>query len=354
MRIHDRRCARGGFTLIELLVVIAIIGVLVGLLLPAVQAAREAARRTQCVNNLKQMGIALANYHTAFQGLPPAKIYSTGDTLVPPPQGVKTPNGGAGHPGLVLNTTGFTLLLNQLEQANLYNAYNFSMPSTNAVVSGSGNATLVGQAAGGGLVNTTVVGTLVATFACPSDDPPLTVNDPTGAPSTQYIRLNARRSNYVLCSSRYVDSDSSWSVQGRPRDLGVFQTDSSTKFDDIKDGTSTTCMVGESLQGKVVSSYGPYWGSGCWSSTHGVVYPPNDARAVDYMPNAPASAASGFTQPNPQRLQNLWAMGSRHSGGLNMLFADGSVHFIKNSINNAIWYGLQTVRNREIIGGDQF
>jgi prepilin-type N-terminal cleavage/methylation domain-containing protein/prepilin-type processing-associated H-X9-DG protein len=351
MKVHDRRCARRGFTLIELLVVIAIIGVLVGLLLPAVQAAREAARRSQCVNNLKQIGIALANYHTAFLALPPAKIYSTGDTTIGP---TPIPNGGKGQPGLVLNTTGFTILLNQLEQSNVYNSYNFSMPSTNAVVSGSVNATVVGLAAGGGLANTTAVGTLIAVFACPSDDPALTVSDPTGAPSTQYIRLNARRSNYVLCTGRYVDSDSSWSVPGRPKDVGVFQTDFSNKFDDIKDGTSTTCMVGEALQGKVVSSYGPYWGSGCWTSTHGVVYPPNDPRAVDYMPNAPASTASGFTQPNPQRLQNMWAMGSRHSGGLNMLFADGSVHFIKNSINNAIWYGLQTIRKGEIISGDQY
>jgi prepilin-type processing-associated H-X9-DG protein len=298
------------------------------------------------------MGIALANYHTAFLTLPPAKVYSTGNIMAFPTPPI--PNGGAGQPGLVLNTTGFTILLNQLEQAPLSNAYNFSMPSTNAVVSGSVNATIVGLAAGGAIVNTTVVGTLVAVFACPSDDPAIFVNDPTGAPSSQYIRLNARRSNYLLCSSRYVDSDSSWSVPGRPRDLGVFQTDSSTKFDDIKDGTSTTCMVGESLQGKVVSSYGPYWGSGCWTSTHGVVYPPNDPRSIDYMPNAPASAASGFAQPNPQRLQNMWAMGSRHFGGLNMLFADGSVHFIKNSINNAIWYSLQTVRNREIISADQY
>ncbi len=351
MESHDRSRMRRGFTLIELLVVIAIIGVLIALLLPAVQAARESARRSQCVNNLKQMGIGLSSYHTSFQALPPAKIYSTGNTVIGP---TPVPNGGTGQKGFVLNTTGFTIVLNQLEQSTLANAYNFSMPSTNATVSGSVNATVVGLAAGGGIVNTTVVGTLVAIFACPSDDPAITVTDATGAPSSQYIRLNARRSNYLLCSSRYVDSDSAWSIPGRPRDLGMFQTDGWRKFADVTDGMSTTCMVGESLQGKVVSSYGPYWGSGCWSSTHGVVYPPNDPRYIDYMPNAQASAASGFTQPNPQRLQNMWAMGSRHWGGLNMLFADGSVHFLKNSINNAIWYSLQTVANREIISADQY
>ena len=341
MQGFDPNRPRRGFTLIELLVVIAIIGVLVALLLPAVQAAREAARRGQCSNNLKQIGIALHSYHSAFQALPPAKIFSTG---------------GAGSPGLVLNTTGFTLILSQLEQTALYHAYNFNLPSSNAVDNTSANKTVVALAKGGAAANTTVVGTLVSTFACPSDDAPLVVNDPTGAAGSgpQYGRSNARRSNYVLCSSHYIDSDTPWNVPGRPRDLGMFQSDASTRLDDVKDGTSTTCMVGESHQIKVDQSFGPYWGSGCWTSTHGVVFPPGNASSPDYLPNAPASAASGWALPNPLRLQTKWAMGSRHPGGINMLFADGSMRFIKNGINNAIWYGLQTVRNREIIGSDQY
>src|SRR5690349_17818053 len=91
--------SRPAFTLIELLVVIAIIGVLVSLLLPAVQGAREAARRAQCTNNLKQIGLAMHNYHSAVNAFPPAKIYSGS---------CSSPNAGT---GLVLNTTGFTLLL---------------------------------------------------------------------------------------------------------------------------------------------------------------------------------------------------------------------------------------------------
>ncbi len=132
---------RRGFTLIELLVVIAIIAVLIALLLPAVQAAREAARRAQCVNNLKQIGLAFHNYVSANNVLPPAKIYSGTCAY---------PNGGK---GLVLNTTAFTMILNYIEQAALYNAYNFSQASTNSVV-GTTNTIVVGSA----YVNTTVVG----------------------------------------------------------------------------------------------------------------------------------------------------------------------------------------------------
>ena len=106
-----------GFTLVELLVVFSIIGVLIALLLPAVQAAREAARKTQCTNNLKQIGLALLQYEGTHKAFPPAKIYSGHCT------------GSNGNAGLTLNTTGFALILPYMEQGNLHKAMNFSVAS---------------------------------------------------------------------------------------------------------------------------------------------------------------------------------------------------------------------------------
>ncbi|SIO21442.1 prepilin-type N-terminal cleavage/methylation domain-containing protein/prepilin-type processing-associated H-X9-DG domain-containing protein [Singulisphaera sp. GP187] len=333
---------RHAFTLIELLVVIAIIAVLIALLLPAVQAAREAARRSQCVNNLKQIGLAMHNYESSNGGLPPAKIFSAGTLAV---------SNDAGGQGLVLNTTAHTMILSFLEQTALYNAYNFSLPSTNAVNSGV-NKVLVGGTSAY-LSNTTVTCSMVASYLCPSDITPA----PYTSTSAAYPANNAVRTSYLLAASQYYETYNArnW-ASGRPVDEGVFSgTDWSTSLASIKDGTSNTVFVGESRHEKTNPDYGAWWGQGMWTSTHGMVYPGGVADNFLYtLPNAPALPRLVSPANNPKKLGYAWTFSSTHSGGINVAFADGSVRFIKNSINPYTWCALHTMRNGEIISADAY
>ena len=348
---------RKAFTLIELLVVIAIIAVLIALLLPAVQAAREAARRAQCINNMKQIGLAFHNYASSNNTFPPAKVYAgQGDPYTNDPGGV----------GFVMNTTCHTMILNFMEQAPLYNAYNFSMPSSNAIYTAAEgpNLTVVGLAFGGMLVNTTVTQTNIATFICPAEAYIAPGNNPTdnATRANLYQTLNAARCNYLVCASKdYVEDHNGTYMNkvygGMPIDAGVFSgADLCTSIAMISDGTSNTGLAGESpLQklvwppsnaGKVPSSYGGFWGQGCYTSTQGRVWPLNNADTKYGLPNYPPIP--------PQKLLSAWQFGSVHPGGLNFLFADGSVRWIKNSINGNIWFSLQTTHGGEIISSDAY
>ncbi|MEO6808861.1 MAG: DUF1559 domain-containing protein [Isosphaeraceae bacterium] len=328
-----RRGSSPGFTLIELLVVIAIIGVLIALLLPAVQAAREAARRSQCVNNMKQIGLALFNYESALGSFPPAKIYSCSTT--------STSNDPGGL-GQVLNTTGFTMILNFMEQQPLYNAYNFSLPASNAINSGV-NTNLVGGATSF-MANTTVVGTMVSTYLCPDMTKPV----PTTTASGAYAQVNGMRGGYLFCASQYYDAygNNYGSFLAKP-DIAIFSgNDNATQLSAVKDGTSNTCLVGESSQDKTSTSYGPWWGSGVWTSVHGRVLPINSTSLLYGTPNGKPVANN--------KKSYAWQMGSLHPGGLNMLFADGSVKFIKDTINPVTWFSIQTMRGGEVISSDAY
>ncbi len=169
-----------GFTLIELLVVIAIIAILVALLLPAVQQAREAARRTQCRNNLKQMGIALANYHDVYGVHPPALINSGRYEDLP------FYSGG----NRVLNTTGWTLLLPYLEQANAWQRYDFNQCS-------SGSSPVLMPVAGHDTANLSVTQLKIPILGCPSD--PGAGEQSTHFPGTDDIYSRNARGARVIC-----------------------------------------------------------------------------------------------------------------------------------------------------------
>jgi prepilin-type N-terminal cleavage/methylation domain-containing protein/prepilin-type processing-associated H-X9-DG protein len=325
---------RRGFTLIELLVVISIIAVLIALLLPAVQSAREAARRAQCINNMKQIGLAMTNYASALNGFPPAKIWSGSCQRL---------NDAAGH---YLNTTGFTMMLGYMEQTALLNAYNFSQVSANSYYQGTPATSYPNTIPMGDMsVNTTVVGTLVNSFACPSDDPPPVLTQA----NTTYTLANARRSNYYLCGGNYVEYTcpgmANVAIPNKAYQ-GMFSNDISISISQVRDGMSNTAMSGESSQTHSSSSYGPFWGAGVHTSTQGQVYPISNANYPQYMPNAP------WIGPPPVKTPFAWVMGSVHPGGLNMVFGDGSVKFIKNSINATTWWSINTINGQEVVSAD--
>ncbi len=309
-----RRPRARGFTLIELLVVIAIIGVLVALLLPAVQAAREAGRRTQCTNNLKQIGLALTQYHDTHQGFPPSKIFSGHCT---------SSNGGAGR---TLNTTGFALILPFLEQKPLHASMNFNVASVDDAV--APNTNVVGDPA----ANLTAIGVTISSFICTSDisNPPF---------------LGAQRSNYVFNGGAYTDADCIAGGQPKKQLQGAFFNDISTSIDrDFRDGVSATVLVGESIQIKYDNSFGPYWGGGYFTSSHGrVVSPAVVAEYKFFLPNA------AWMEPNPDKRPYAYVFSSRHPGGIHSVFGDGSVKFLKNTIDPAIWYNIHTIKNGEVV-----
>ena len=339
--------SRPAFTLIELLVVIAIIAVLIALLLPAVQAAREAARRSQCTNNLKQIGLAMHNYESAHGSFPPAKIWSA-------TTGTAIPTNDAGGTGLVLNTTALVLILPQLELSSMANAYNFGLPSCPAI-NGAPNQTPVGGPTSY-LANTTVTSSIVSVYNCPSDEMVAPLNPTT--PSTTAGAYNgylSQRCNYVLPCGTYYEYGNSRSATTRPRDGGVFAlNDLGTPIANITDGTSNTTLVLESRKEKTTASFGPYWGQGLWTSTHGIVYPRTTTSWAGTLPNAPALLTQVSAASNPRKLGYAWSNSSRHPGGINVGFADGSVKFIKNSIDPDAWFGIQTIGNGEVVGADSF
>lgn len=296
---------RSGFTLVELLVVIAIIGILVALLLPAVQAARESGRRMQCSNNMKQMGLALQNYHDTFKAFPPGRWGS--------------------FPGQAYSYQ--SLILRFMEQKTIYDAIDFTVPWGHAN-------------------NTVPRSTHISTFLCPSDSQ---LRVPAGWAGNNYFGNGGSN----LEKSQAAGAN------------GLFYNKSDIRFSDITDGLSNTAAFSERLKGDFSNAiateksdlFGP---SGPQPNTPDEAM--NACRAMnaadlsnqsrsssgapwlagspdnvaDYQHVAPPGDRSCAFPPN----RSSWAANSLHPGGVNMVRCDGSVNFHSRTIDVLVWRAL--------------
>jgi prepilin-type N-terminal cleavage/methylation domain-containing protein/prepilin-type processing-associated H-X9-DG protein len=329
---------RHGFTLIELLVVIAIIAVLIALLLPAVQAAREAARRAQCVNNLKQMGLALHNYHDINNKFP---------NLRPGDDPVKNDSNA-------MST--WVALLPQMEQTAMFNAWNFNLAFNDPSVDPAYAATCIPQA------ESTVAMSQLAFFSCPSDPhQPYVSTVNSGRNDIPHLPQLAVSSYAVntgtggppdCCTDNTLPyrvgdlkhNNNGFADYGRPRGVEEFT-----------DGTSNTLAVGETaydndgawygIQGGKCSGFNSEFNVWTISLRHG-----SNTRS----PKNPINTLPGLLISAGGVCGMNSAFGSRHPGGANFLVTDGSVRFVKNSINRNIYMAVCTRNGGEVVSSDSF
>jgi prepilin-type N-terminal cleavage/methylation domain-containing protein/prepilin-type processing-associated H-X9-DG protein len=289
------RSRSSGFTLVELLVVIAIIGLLIALLLPAVQQAREAARRSQCVNNLKQIGLAIHNYHDSYNVLPSAE---------------------PGGTGTLARASAFAAILPYLDQAAIYTQYDFSLGNSDPA-------------------NLKAVSQRIAGYLCPSANIPRQVPisgcDPNDrAPGTYAVSTGTR---------------DPWGTpaSGSPHNGAIVNaTSGRTRLADVRDGTSQTLMVGESAWSMpdYLFTSGPCSGQVRWGFTYW---------------SSPYPLATAFTTMppfNPKRLDGdsnrLSRFRSDHQpGGSHFAFCDGSVRLIGETVDQRVLDALGTRSGQE-------
>jgi prepilin-type N-terminal cleavage/methylation domain-containing protein/prepilin-type processing-associated H-X9-DG protein len=290
--MYYRITGRRGFTLVELLVVIAIIGILIALLLPAVQAAREAARRSQCTNNLKQLGLALHNHHDTYK---------------------KFPSGGAHTGNSSREMWGWgALILPFIEEGNLHSQLRVDQQDLHVTLTNTNLRPLVQSP--------------LEAFICPSD---------TGTHLMSGGRMNGRTgrhfrgdaglpNSFRVAKSNYIGVCGYWDVDDRNNN-GVLYRGSAIRFADVTDGTSSTFMVGERNE---------FCAQGAWVGNRNITG--GGVQGADYTLGR---VSRPLNHPNNNSHQCTEGFASEHPGGGNFLFVDGSVHFITNNIGYRVISG---------------
>lgn len=349
---------RSGFTLIELLVVIAIISMLVALLLPAVQQAREAARRSQCKNHLKQIGLALQSYHETHSVFPAGYFsYGTSNGAGPAWASID-PNTWDAAPGWSWSS----MLLPFLDQAPVYDSLNVNSPCWDAGHAG-------------------VVQATIPVFLCPTSsggDEPFTVQDENGAPllmngsqvrfgRSHYVASHGQESCWGECgaiptgtifTNIYTKATTVVTINGDASRVadGPFFRNSRTKMRDIRDGSTNTVFLGEhssKLSDKTWVGVVP------GAYTHPRVSTPEngpDAAATLTLVHAGPSGGeldiTGFPIIHPTNFPTLHVgqMFSEHSGGGHVCMGDGSVRFVSENIDLLLWAELASISEGEVIG----
>jgi prepilin-type N-terminal cleavage/methylation domain-containing protein/prepilin-type processing-associated H-X9-DG protein len=357
-----RAAHRRAFTLVELLVVITIIGILMSLLLPAVQSARESARRVQCANNIRNLGLALNNYHTAFKIFPPSSVWRVNGKLSV--SNIEMPSANYLYENWVI------LILPQLENQNLKNSFDLTQPiqSNTAGPNGTNNAT--------------ARATSLAVMLCPSDPYNQKPFDGTGS-AASILGTNWARGNY---GANAALGKMSVTNHGKPYDAasltqgwndrtiqGVMGANVSLRVDDIRDGASNTILLGELRAGIVPFDCRGVWAmsGGCPSALwgHGWYGDDNGPNAqgvglADDMLSCQdvwtaaggqvqvtqlGMSCSNGTKPNWEQTAR-----SMHTGGVNVCFADASVHFISDFVETGtsgtslgVWDKLNLSNDRQ-------